>query len=280
MSANDTQPTLPLGPVVPPRPPLPASAPKRKKKRTGLKWLIALLVVVGVLVVLWLIAEAIARYQVEKIVREQVIVGLELPESHPVEVDVPGAILPQLIAGSLNEIAVASENVPFGPFSADVSGEAFGVAVRGEPVMDAANAVVVMNDLSVRELMATVEGFPVDTVSLDGEFVAMSFDLNLLVTTFTVGVAAQVSADEGELVLTPARIDLGGVELTADELRHQFGIASRLVLRDWNVCIAEYLPAGLDVTNVRVQDSHVFAEVAVNGRIAVDAALLEPGHCG
>ena len=45
-----------------------------------------------------------------------------------------------------------------------------------------------------------------------------------------------------------------GAEITADSLRQQFGRLANVVLRDWTVCLAQYIPAGLTLTTVTVED--------------------------
>ncbi len=248
------------------------------RRRWG--WLVVVAIVFGLLVAAWFAAEWIARGIVERTIREQVVTNLQLPADQPVDVEVDGAVLPQLIAGRLDEIRLASDDVVFGPLTGDVTAEARGVAVRGDAVADAASATVTLDEQNLRALMATVDGFPADTVGLEAPNVTMSTDLRLFAATIPVGVALTPSAAEnGDFVLTPASVHIAGADLSADDLRRQFGIASNLVLRDWDVCVREYLPAGVTLTGVHVDGDRLVAGFDIDGRIGADPALLENGRC-
>jgi hypothetical protein len=91
-------------------------------------------------------------------------------------------------------------------------------------------------------------------VGLDEPDVTMSMDLSFFGVTFPIGVSLTPGASElEELVLTPSSLQVAGVDVTSDELKRQFGILSNTVLRDWTVCIAQYIPAGITLTSVTVQ---------------------------
>jgi hypothetical protein len=107
----------------------------------------------------------------------------------------------------------------------------------------------------------------------------MSLDLQLFGVAIPVAVALTPTAAEGQIVLSPASLQLGGSEVTADALRDQFGRLADAVLRDWNVCIAEYLPSGVMLTGVEVDGDVIVADFDVDGAIATDPALQENGSC-
>ena len=82
-----------------------------------------------------------------------------------------------------------------------------------------------------------------------------------------------------KIVLTPSRLSLGEGDFSADELRDRFGSIADSVLRDWTICIAEYIPAGVTLTDVKVEGGEVVADFDVDGRIVSDPQLLENGTC-
>ena len=57
------------------------------------------------------------------------------------------------------------------------------------------------------------------------------------------------------------------------------GIAD-LVVRDYTVCLAQYIPAGVTLTDVTVDGSTLVAEAAVDGAIVTDTSLQAHGTCG
>ncbi len=273
VSAGDTQPTVPL-----PEWGVAESEPPRR--RSAWPWIIAAVVVLGLAVGAWFLGESIARGIVEKTIRDQVVTRLALPADHEVDVDIAGAVIPQLIAGRFDEISIASDGVAFGPLEGDVAVTARGVAFRGDPSAEDASATVSLDESQVRALMATVDGFPSETLGLDDPDVTMSMELSLFGISFPIGVSLTPSASEtGDLVLTPASLQLAGADITADELKRQFGILSNVVLRDWSVCIRQYIPAGISLTSAAVVGDRLVAELDIDGGIASDPALLRSGTC-
>lgn len=273
MAAGDTQPTRPLPPMM-----LGAPPPPRRRRRVW-PWIVAAIVVAGVLVAAWFVAEAIARGIVERTVREQAITTLGLPEDQPIDVEVAGAVLPQLVGGSLDSITVASDDVTVGDLEGDITVHAEGIALRGEPVADSVTAAVRLDEEQLRRLVSGVDGFPVDSLGLAAPDVTVSTDLRFLGLTVPVGVALTPSAVDGDIVLSPSQLELAGSEVSADDLRDRFGALADTVLRDWTVCIAEYIPAGMTLTGIVVEGEEIIAEVDIDGRIVSDPDLQENGTC-
>lgn len=273
MAAGDTQPTRPLPPMM-----LGAPPPPRRRRRVW-PWIVAAIVVAGVLVAAWFVAEAIARGIVERTVREQAITTLGLPEDQPIDVEVAGAVLPQLVGGSLDSITVASDDVTVGDLEGDITVHAEGISLRGEPVADSVTAAVRLDEEQLRRLVSGVDGFPVDSLGLAAPDVTVSTDLRFLGLTVPVGVALTPSAVDGDIVLSPSQLELAGSEVSADDLRDRFGALADTVLRDWTVCIAEYIPAGMTLTGIVVEGEEIIAEVDIDGRIVSDPDLQENGTC-
>ena len=176
-------------------------------------------------------------------------------------------------------VTIASDDVTFSGVTGDVAVVAQDVAVRGTGEMSGATATVSLDESQLQTLLATVEGFPSDTVGLAAPNVTMSMDLQLFGVAIPVGVALTPTASEGQIVLSPASLQLGGAEVTAAALQDQFGGLADAVLRDWNVCVAQYLPAGVVLTGVVVEGDVLVAEFDVDGAIATDPALQQNGSC-
>jgi hypothetical protein len=269
MSAGDTQPTLPLEWTT-------AEEPRRRR---AWPWLVAFAVVALLAAGAWFAGEAIARDLVVKTIRSQIITNLALPADQQIDVDVPGAMIPQLIGGSLDEVRVQSQDVALGPFEGDISVEAFDVPIRGEGELRDATAVVRVDEAQLRSLMAAVDDFPADALGIDAPYVTASTEFDVFGAAIPVGVSLTPGAAEGSLVLTPASVQVAGADVTAEELRRQFGILSNTVLRDWPVCIAQYLPAGLVLRDITVEGDLLVAGFDIDGSIIDDPAMLENGTC-
>lgn len=269
MAARDTQPTEPLPDWEH------AEAPRRRVW----PWLVAFAIVVVLAVVAWFAAEALARQIVTNVVRDQVRTQLSLPASQQIDVEIDGAVVPQLIGGTLGTLRVSSDDVSLDAFTGDVAVVATDVPVRGGGDIGGATATIAVDEEQLRALLSTVDGFPADSLGLAAPNVTISTDLQLFGATIAVSAALAPSAAAGDIVLTPASVQIAGAQAEAEELRERFGALADAVLRDWTVCIAEYLPAGATLTDVSVPGSELVAVFAVDGGIANDPELRADGTC-
>lgn len=272
MSAGDTQPTQPL-------PDWQVAAPEPRRRLRAWPWIVAAVIVVGLAIAAWFAAEWIARGLVERTIREQVITNLALPEDQVVDVTVEGVVIPQLIAGTLDDVTVSSDDVTLGALQGDMTVHAQGIAIRGDAAAEAASATVRLDEAQLQSLLSTVDGFPAETLALAAPDVTMSTELTFLGLSIPIGVGLTPSAADGDIVLTPASLQLGDADISADDLRDRFGSLADTILRDWTVCIAQYIPAGVTLTSISVEGDHVVAELDVDGRIVSDTSLQENGTC-
>lgn len=247
------------------------------KRRRRWPWVVGIVVVL--LVAAWFAAEQIARGLLISTVRSETIAALELPADQQLDVDVPGQVLPQLIAGRLNELSLSSNNVTLGPISGAVQVHATGVPIRGGDAAESASATLTLDEEQLRALLATVDGLPAATVTIEQPAVRLETELQVIATV-PIGVSLVPSASGGDLLLTPTSITIAGAEIPAEALVDQFGAIARTVVRDWNVCLAQYLPTGVVLSDVAVEGAHVVAHADIDGRILSDPALQANGTCG
>jgi len=254
----------------------PAEPPRRRRRWP---WLVSLVIVIALAVGAWFAGDAIARSIVKQTIREQAITQLSLPADQQIDVELDGAVLLGLIVGSLPEVRVASDDVPLGQLSADISVMAQDVPVHGGGDWSGAYATATLDDAQLQALLATLEDFPADTVEIDAPDVAVTFELNALLTTVPVGVALTPRAENGELILSPASLRIADAEISAESIVQQFGAIASTVVRDWDVCIAQYLPAAVTLTGVRVDPGAVVADFEIDSSILRDSAAQENGTC-
>ena len=274
MSSGDTQPTQPLAGAYAYAPP----APPRKRRRVW-PWMILIVVIAGLAVAAWFAGEWIAQGIVTKTIRDQVVTQLSLPADQEVDVVVEGAVLPQLIRGSLDDVTVSSEDVALDAFVGDVTVHAQDIAIRGESRAREASARVVLDLEQLRTLLSTIQDFPTESLGLAEPDVTMTTELSLFGASLPIGIALTPSAVDGDIVLTPASLQLVGSEITAEQLSDRFGRITDAVLRDYTICIAQYIPAGVELSNIAVTGDQVTAELDVDGAIVSDPALQETGVC-
>lgn len=270
--SGDAHPTLPL--------PEATAAPARRR-RSALPWLIALVVVIGLAVAAWFIAESITRSILTNTVREQVITQLALPEDQQIDVGFDEPVLPQVIGGRLDRLDIASADVPLGDVLADVSVRASDVPIRADGGdIGSADATVVFAEDQLETLLSQVSGVSGAGLTLDPPDVSVEVEMPLFAVSVAVGIDLTPSAVDGDIVLTPAAVRFGGAELTGEALRERFGSVADGVVRDYAICIRDRLPAGLTLREVRVEPGALVAEVDVDGAIIHDAALQAEGTCG
>ena len=272
MTAADAQQAVPQPEWAP-------AAPPKRRRRSVWPWIVTAVIVLVLAVAAWFAAEWIARVVVENTIRSEVVTNLALPADQPVDVVVVGAVLPQLIAGSLDEVTISSEDVPLDAASGDVTVQVEGLPIRGGLEAEAATATLRLDEAQLRDLMSTVDGFPADSLGLADPNVTIANELKLLGVGFPVGVALTPSAAAGDIVLTPAGLQLAGAEISAAGLKERFGRIADAVLRPWTVCIAQYIPAGVVLDSVAVDGDHLVADLDIDGAIIADPALQENGTC-
>ncbi|MDF2491463.1 MAG: hypothetical protein K0R60_699 [Microbacterium sp.] len=271
MSAHD-QPTVPFPAEWQER----SVAPRRRRW----PWLIALLIVLLLVVAAFFAGEWIARDIITKGVQQQVVSRLDLAADQEVDVDIPGSVLLQLAGGTIDEVTLSSDDVTVGDVTGDVVVRLDQLALWNGPTMADGTATVTLDEAQVRALLATVDGLPAESIGLAEPDVTASTELSLFGAAIPLGLALTPSAAEGDLVLTPAALQLGGVDITADGVRDRFGTLADPVLQGWRVCVAQYLPAGVPLTAVRVQGAQLVADFAVDGALLTDESSRAKGSCG
>ncbi|WP_375384835.1 DUF2993 domain-containing protein [uncultured Microbacterium sp.] len=255
-----------------------AVAPERRRRRAW-PWIVAIVLVVVLAAAAWFAGEWIARDLVTKTIRQQVITSLALPADQPIDVAIAGAVLPQLIGGHLDDVTVASDDVPLGQLTGDVTVHAEGIGLSEPPTAKTATATVSLDSAQLQSLLANTGTISIDSFELAEPNVTAGTTLSVLGLQLPVAVALTPSAANGELVLTPASVQVAGAELSAADVRSRFGGVADSVLRGWNICVAQYLPVGLTLTSVAVQGDLLVAGLDVDPATATDAALSEKGTC-
>nr|WP_246301404.1 DUF2993 domain-containing protein [Microbacterium immunditiarum] len=249
-----------------------------RRKRRVWPWIVTILVVIGLAVAAFFVAEAIVRDLVAKTIRDQITTRTGIDASNA-EVEVPGLMLPQLASGTFDSLTISGEDVVFRSFSGDILVEAHGVPVRGDGDLTDATATVTLDEQQLQTLMSGVQGFPADSIGLAAPNVTVATELSLFGGTFPVGVALTPSAEQAQLVLSPAEFEIAGSAVSADRLRDQFGVLADVLLRDWHVCVADRLPAGVTLSEVGVDGATLVAGFDIAPGIVRDTALQSPGTC-
>lgn len=253
----------------------PSIAGNVRRRRARWPWI--LLIVLVVLAVLVVVAELLARTVVPGIVRSVVVEQLELPSDQQLEVQTVGILLPQLVSGTLHELQLSSDEVTIGGITGSAHVTATDVPIRGG-ALGTAKGTVSIDQTQFAALLRDSQ-LPDAEISLDAPNATVQGEISLLGRDIPVGLTVLPAADDGDLLLTPISVTLGGSQIDLQGLADLLGSAGEKLAGPQRICIADRLPAGITLTGLRIQGTRAVADISADGRIAVDPALLENGSC-
>lgn len=243
------------------------------RRRARWPWVILVLVLAGLVVA----SEFVARAVVPNIVRSLVISNLDLPADQQLEVQTPGILLPQLISGTLDEVRLASDEVTIGGITGSARVTATEVPVAGG-ALGAAEGTVSIDQNEFSSLLEASE-LPVTRIALAAPNATVEGEVELFGRQISIGLTVTPGAEDGDLVLTPVSVMLNGAEVDLDAVAGMVGAAAERITQPQRVCIADRLPAGITLTDLRIEGTRAVADISADSRIAVDPTLLENGSC-
>ncbi|MFJ4044906.1 DUF2993 domain-containing protein [Microbacterium sp. NPDC089987] len=241
------------------------------------RWPWVVLVIVLVLAALVAAGELVARAVVPNTIRSLVISNLDLPADQQLEVQTPGILLPQLISGTLDEVKLASDEVTIGGITGSARVTATDVPVSGG-ALGAAKGTVAIDQDEFGSLLAASQ-LPITRIALMAPNATVEGELELFGRQIPVGLTVTPGAEDGDLLLTPVSLMVNGTAVDLDAVSGLAGLAGAAITQPQRICIADRLPAGITLTGLRIEGSRAVADIAADGRIAVDQALLDPGTC-
>ena len=267
------------GAELPPRPPLPSAPVAVPPPRRRARWPWVLGIVVVVLAALVVGGEFVARAVVAQQIRSQVITALKLPSDQQMDVNVGGIVLPQLVAGRLDDVRLTSKSVAIGPITSAVDVDATGVPIRGGELGSARGTFRITADQLEKAIAAAAGSTPIDSVTLDGKDVKATGSVKLFGATVPLALALTPGAEGGELTFTPTSATIGAMTLDASDTSSPFASALKPLFATQKLCIADRLPAGVHLSGLRVDGDALAATFSADSAITTDPQLLENGTC-
>ena len=258
----------------------PAPAPKRRRR-----WLLGLVITVLVLAVLavvgWFVAESVLRQVAADRIRTVIVDSFGVaPQQVGVEVG-GGAMVPQLLAGSLDQVDIELESMTVGAVSGAATLRAEGIPLTEGGSIDRVVATVILPSSSVAELAAIATGLPADAITVGDSTVSIRSEFDAFITTVSIGVELALSAIDGDIALEPVGVTLGDSAISADELREIpiIGAAASDLLQTRIICIADTLPASLLLTNLSVVGGETTVTLRGTAVPTEQQALSVTGSC-
>lgn len=247
----------------------------RPPKRRRLPWV--LLIVVAALALLVVAAELIARSVLPGIVRGIVIEQLDLPADQQLDVEARGILLPQLLAGRLDELHLSSDRVTLEGVTGAADVTATGIPLGGGDLASA-NGTVRIDQTQLTALIAE-SGLPIESLTLEEPNAVASGSIGFFGTKIDLSLTLTPGVKDGEITLKPVSASVAGAVFDVQQLHDRFGSIAAQLTRTQQFCIADQLPAGLTLTGLKIEGSEAVIDIDVDGAIATDPALQEPGVC-
>ncbi|WP_353988280.1 LmeA family phospholipid-binding protein [Ruicaihuangia caeni] len=202
------------------------------------------------------------------------------PGSGDAEVTLPGSVTLQLLSGEFERVDAELHAVPIDEQSpnatVDVTLTAFDVPLDGAVPARRVNGVITIDNTALPALLRSafpeVDGLA-DSLTLESGLIRYETEVRVLGSALGVAVEAQPELTNGRVKLQPIRIealDTGfavEVEEFVDPARLAFGF-----------CVAQYLPAGLELTGVDVRGNTALVWFTADGN-ALASNADERGHC-
>lgn len=247
------------------------AAPRRR--RTGLIVTLVLIGIVIVLAIVAVIAESLARQQATALITDQVRQALALEPEHPVDVTIEGPpVLWQAAGGRFEAVQVEIERVVFGELVGDLSLRVIGTPLDSQLPTDSLSAVFTVAEVDVAALAGFFSGIVVTDVQLDNREVQFQTGFSIFGVTFEIGVGVTPTVDNGQLAFSPTSLVINDQRIEASDLQSQFGGLVEPLLATQRVCVAQYLPAALELSAVQVGDTQMLVVFT-----AEDVALAGEG---
>ncbi|WP_251444734.1 DUF2993 domain-containing protein [Microbacterium sp. USTB-Y] len=259
--------------------PLPSAPIAVPPPRRRARWPWAVGIVVVVLAALAVGGEFVARAVVAQQIRSQVITALKLPADQQLDVNVGGIVLPQLVAGRLDDVRLSSKSVALGPITSAVQVDATGVPIRGGELGSAKGTFRITADQLEKAITAAAGSTPIESVTLVGADVKATGSVTLFGASVPLSLALTPGAVDGELTFTPTSATIGAMTLDASDTSSPFASALKPLFATQKLCIADRLPAGVHLSGLRVDGDALVATFSADSAITTDPKLLENGTC-
>jgi len=263
------------------RPTTPSAKRDRASSTDLIRVLLGILIPLVVIIVGLVVAEFVLRANVADGVRNAVAGTFHVDPSG-VGVDLgPDLALVQAVNGQFEKVTVSVPGISIGDAAADATIVATGVSLdRSIPVGTIEGTLRVSED-SLAKLVTDSTGFTPTAVTVGDGVITTQTTLDLgIVGSFGASVSVRPGVGPGSVTLDPVTIDLGNGPIPVSDVRSIPVIGAFLApaLTAKEVCLADRLPAELDIERFAVVGDHVELRVGGAG-VPLDATLATPGVC-
>jgi hypothetical protein len=242
----------------------------------GILLVVVLLVAVGV-VVLDGVARSYAAGQIEHKIRTELGLGSDTA----LKVSVGGfSVLAQLAAGKLDDVQVSGENVTLGELTGSIAVHATGLPIDTKKAVEHITANIRLDAGDVRKVIGTFGTVPLDSLTIGDGALHLKSELKVFgAVRVPVGLDLTPSASDGDIVLSPTRVELAGKAISAAQVKQQFPTIGDALFQKRSFCIANALPKQLVLQDARVSGDELVLSFAAS-QLRLDAnSLAAKGSC-
>lgn len=255
--------------------------PAPGRRRTGLIVGLVLVGLVIVLAIVAVIAESLARQHATALIADQVRQALQLEPEHQVDVTIEGPpVLLQAAGGRLEAVQIEVPRLAFGELVGDLSLRATGTPLDAQQPTDSLSAVYRVAEVDVAALAGFFSGIIVTDVQLDNREVQFQTGFEIFGIGFEIGVGVTPTVDNGQLAFRPTSLVINGQRIEASDLQSQFGPLVAPLLATQRVCVAQYLPAALELSAVQIGDTQMLVVFTANDVALGGEGFSTRGTCG
>ncbi|WP_173921986.1 DUF2993 domain-containing protein [Agromyces sp. Marseille-P2726] len=253
-----------------------ATAPApRRRNRAARAW-ITVLVMLAVLAGLVVAADLVVRNVAEQRVAEQLEQNLPAGIEGDVKVRLGGfSVIAQYLAGSMDHVELSAPELMVNGVPIAVQVDARDVPPALDAPVGRATATIEADEAAINALIE-IPGVQGD-VALDTDAVAYSDTVRLLGLPIEYTVTARPMAAGDTVLLEPIGVEVGAGGGAIDVS----GLADRLLGDDpVPVCVAGYLPEGVEVRQIVVEPDAATVTLGAAGLSFDEQSLSTLGSCG
>lgn len=251
-----------------------SGTPPRRRSRAGRAWIIVL-VLVAVLAAVVVIADFVIRNVAEQRVADQLEQNLPDGVEGDVDVTIGGlSVIAQYLAGSMDRVELSAPelSVQGVPIAVDV------VATDVPPGLDApvgrVTATLDADEAAINQLIE-IPDVPGEVVLGDGT-VGYADTARFLGVSIDYTVTAEATAAGDRVLLQPVGVEVGAGGGAID----LSGLIERITGGDpIPVCVAEYLPEGVEVQQIVVEPGSATVALQADGLRLDEQSLATKGSC-
>ena len=280
MTSDPSVPPAP-SPLSSPTPQSPTAPPAPRKRRRWIVVLVGVVLLAGGLVAGLFAADALAKDFARDYMRDRIIAVLGLDADAEVDVRLQGSMLLQALAGRLNVVDVSVPELAFGELAGSAEVHAEDIPFDQNAPVGVLRITFSIAEADLAPLADNLSGLELESIELEAPEIVVATTFVLFGFELPIGMGLEPSAVEGALTFTPTSVRVGDDSFSADELRDDplLGLLAQSLLRQQSLCVDEFLPTALEVTDVDVRGALLVLGISGDGTALGGSGLTTLGSC-